>query len=70
MWVIKKYLYAAGAAILAFIGIFLYRKGGQEQRNKLSRDKLEGMREAKDVRDEIQNDPHLSDRANQWVKKD
>jgi len=31
---------------------------------------LEAMRDAKDVRDEIQNDPYFVDRARQWVKKD
>jgi len=70
MWIVKKYLYAAGAALLAFMGIYLYRKGAEDQRNKLSRDKLEAMRDAKDVRDDIQNDPFFVDRARQWVKKD
>ena len=68
--IVKKYLYAAVAAVLAFMGVYLYRKGAEDQRNKLSRDNLEAMRDAKDVRDEIQNDPYFVDRARQWVKKD
>jgi len=70
MGIVKHYLYAAGAAVLAFMGVYLYRKGVEDQRNKLSRDNLEAMRDAKDVRDEIQNDPFFVDRARQWVKKD
>ena len=70
MATVKHYLYAAVAAVLAFMGIYLYRKGAEDQRNKLSRDNLEAMRDAKDVRDEIQNDPYFVDRARQWVKKD
>ena len=70
MGIVKKYIYAAAAAFLAFCGIYLYRKGSQDQLNKLSRDNLDAMREAKDVRDEIQNDPYFVDRARQWVKED
>lgn len=70
MGIVKHYIYAAGAALLAFMGIYLYRKGAEDQLNKLSRDNLEAMRDAKDVRDEIQNDPYFVDRARQWVKKD
>jgi len=70
MGIVKHYLYAAVAAVLGFMGIYLYRKGAEDQRNKLSRDNLEAMRDAKDVRDEIQNDPYFVDRARQWVKKD
>lgn len=70
MGTVKAYLYATVAAFLAFCGIYLYRKGGQDQLNKLSRDNLDAMRKAKDVRDEIQNDPYFVDRARQWVKED
>lgn len=70
MEIVKKYLYAAGAAFLAYCGISLYLKGRQDQLDKLSRDNLDAMRDAKDVRDEIQNDPYFVDRARQWVRKD
>ena len=70
MGIVKHYIYAAGAAALAFMGIYLYRKGAEDQLDKLSRDNLEAMRDAKDVRDEIQNDPFFVDRARRWVKKD
>lgn len=70
MGIVKQYLYAAGAAFMAFMGVYLYTKGRSDERDKLSRDNLDAMRDAKDVRDEIQNDPYFVDRARQWVRKD
>jgi hypothetical protein len=67
---IRNYLYAFVAAVLAFGGIFLYGKGRNDQKDKLSRDNLDAMRQAKDVRDEIHDDPYFVDRARQWVKED
>jgi len=68
--IIKKYIYSGVAALLAFAGVFLYAKGRSDQKDKLSQDNLDAMRDAKGVRDEIQEDPHFVDRAKQWVKED
>lgn len=68
--VIKKYLHATIAAFLFFACVFLYNKGRRDQKDKLSRDNLDAMREAKDIRDEIQNDHFFVDRAEKWVKPD
>lgn len=70
MGTVKAYLYATFAAFLAFMGIYLYTKGRSDEQDKLSRDNLEAMRDAKDIRDEIQNDPYFVDRARQWVRSD
>lgn len=70
MGTVKAYLYATVAAFLAFMGIYLYTKGRSDEQDKLSRDNLEAMRDAKDIRDEIQNDPYFVDRARQWVRSD
>ena len=70
MVTVKHYIYAAGAAFLAFCGVYLYGKGRSDQKDEQIRDNLDAMRDAKDVRDEIQNDPYFVDRARQWVKKD
>lgn len=70
MAVIRQYLYAIVAGVLAFAGVYLYAKGRSDQKDKLSRDNLDAMREAKDVRDDIYEDPYFVDRARQWVKKD
>ena len=70
MATVKHYLYAFGAAFMLFCGVFLYRKGQEDERHEYERDALESMRKAKDVRDEIDNDPYFVDRAAQWVRKD
>lgn len=70
MTVIKQYLYAIVGGVLAFMGVYLYAKGRNDQIDKLSRDNLDAMRESKDIRDEIQNDPYFVDRARQWVRSD
>lgn len=68
---IKHYIYAAGAAFLAFLGIYLYREGREDERDKLSRDNLEAMQDAKEVRDEVEADPYFVDRArDKWVRSD
>jgi len=68
--IIKKYLYAGVAALLAFAGIYLYNKGRTDQKDKLTRDNLDAMREAKDVRDDVESDPYFIDRAGKWVRND
>lgn len=65
---IKHYLYTTGVAFLAFLGIYLYREGREHERDKLSRDNLDAMKDAKDVRDEVTSDPHFVDRARRWVR--
>lgn len=66
---IRHYLYAAVAAFLAFLGIYLYREGREHERDKLSRDNLDAMKDAKDVRDEVTSDPYFVDRARtKWVR--
>lgn len=70
MGTVKAYLYSALFAVLAFCGVLLYRKGGSDEQAKLSQDNLNAMRTAKDIRDEIDNDPYFVDRATRWVRKD
>ena len=70
MATLKAYAYAAFFAVLAFIGVFLYREGRKAEQDKLSSDNLDAMRKAKDIRDEVENDYYLVDRASQWVRKD
>jgi len=70
MATVKHYLYATGFALLAFFGIYLHRAGRKAEKNEQVRDDLEAMRKAKDIRDEIDNDPYFVDRAAQWLRKD
>ena len=67
---IRHYLYAAVMAVLAFFGLYLYREGRKDERDKLSRDNLDAMREAKEIRHEVESDPYFVDRAHKWVRND
>ena len=63
---------------LAFVaGVFgVYSSGVQRgidrTRDKLNEDRLDKMKTAKEIEDEVRNadDPYLVDRAGQWVRKD
>ena len=69
---IKMYLLGAAAFVAAVVGIYLKGKSaGKEQvENEHNRRRIDAMKQAKDVRDEIMDDPYLVDRANQWVRSD
>lgn len=61
---IKLWLAAAGAAVLAFVGIYLAgrRDGGQAAEAKQVRRRVEAMREAQEVEDEV-NDMGADERS-------
>jgi len=67
---VKHYLYAALFFVLAFVGFRIYSKGREDERNEQTEDRLNAMRRAKEVRDEITSDPRFVDRARMWVKDD
>lgn len=62
---------AGVGAILAALGL-AYLKGRSQARteaeNEQMRRRVDAMKQAKDVRDEIMDDPYLIDRAKQWVR--
>ena len=68
----KLQLYAAAglAFVLGLLGIYWRGKsaGVAAERNAQTRRRVDAMKTAKDVRDEIMDDPYLIDRANQWVR--
>lgn len=67
-------LYAIGvvAFVAAIFGIYLKGKGAgrQEVEAEHTRRRVDAMKKAKDVRDEIMDDPYLVDRAGRWVRSD
>lgn len=67
-------LYAIGVAafVAGLFGIYLKGKsaGRDEVENEHNRRRIDAMRKAKDVRDEIMDDPYLVDRAQRWVRPD
>jgi uncharacterized membrane protein YdjX (TVP38/TMEM64 family) len=71
---IKIWLYAIGAAIAA-VGLAYLRgrsAGADAVKADINEDRLDAMKTAKDVEDEIRSldDPAFVDRAGQWVRKD
>ena len=69
---IKLWLAAAGAAVLAFMGVYLLgrRDGGQAAETKQTRRRVEAMREAQEVEDEV-NDMGADERRDalsRWMR--
>ena len=67
---IKLYAAAGLAFVLGLVGIYWRGKsdGAEAERDEHTRRRVDAMKQAKDVRDEIMDDPYLVDRANQWVR--
>ena len=67
---LKLWLSAAGAFVLALIGVYLRGKsdGTSAEKDRQVRRRIEAMKTAKDVRDEVESDPYLADRASKWVR--
>ena len=67
---IKLYAAAGLAFVLGLVGIYWRGKsdGAEAERDKQTRRRVDAMKQAKDVRDEIMDDPYLIDRAEQWVR--
>jgi len=72
----KIKLYAIGVVVfvLALLGIYWSgrRDGAAAVKADINEDRLDAMKTAKDVEDEIKSldDPAFIDRAGQWVRKD
>ena len=71
---LKLYAAAVAAFILALLGIYWSgrRDGAAAVKADITEDRLDAMKTAKDVEDEIKSldDPAFVDRAGQWVRKD
>lgn len=59
-------LTALGGAVIAFF--FGYHRANTVRRMKDAEKRLRDIEAAKDIRDEIESDPYLSDRAREWVR--
>ena len=70
---LKLYAAAVAAFILALLGIYWSgrRDGAAAVKADITEDRLDAMKTAKDVEDEIKSldDPAFIDRAGQWVRK-
>ena len=69
---IKLWLAGVATAVAGLVALYLRGKaaGQKEAENKHVRRRVEAMKTAKDVRDEILDDPYFVDRAKQWTRKD
>lgn len=67
-------LYAIGvvAFVAGLMGIYFKGKsaGRDEVEDEHNEQRLKAMRKAKDVRDEIMDDPYFVDRAQRWMRPD
>lgn len=69
---IKLYLVTIAVGIGAvFSAIAMVRRSERQgiEREHVRR-RLDAMREAKKVQDDVESDPYLVDRAHQWVRED
>jgi hypothetical protein len=71
---LKLYAIAGAAFVLALLGIYWSgrRDGAAAVKADITEDRLDAIKTAKDVEDEIRSldDPAFIDRAGQWVRKD
>jgi len=69
---IKLYAAAGLAFVLGLVGIYFRGKsaGAEAERNDHMRRRVDAMKTAKEVRDEVESDPDLVRRAHEWVRSD
>lgn len=68
---IKLYLLGAAAFVGTVLGVYLKRSGRKEAENEHVRRRIDAMKTAKDVRDDVESDPYFVDRARRnWVRSD
>jgi len=67
---IKMYLLGVVAFVVTVFGIYLKGKsaGRKDAENGHTRRRVDAMKQAKDVRDEVESDPDLVRRASEWVR--
>ena len=70
---IQLYLLIGAAFFLGVVGIYAsgVQRGIDRTRNKINEKRLDDVRAAKEVEDEIESlgNTSLADRANEWVRK-
>lgn len=68
MATVRAWLYGLALAALAFFGLYMRQQGRKDEQQEQVRRRIDVMRTAKDVRDEVESDPYLVDRASEWVR--
>jgi len=69
---IKMYMLGVVAFVATIFGIYFKGKsaGKQAAANERKSRRIDAMKTAKDVRDDVESDPYFIDRAGQWVRSD
>jgi hypothetical protein len=69
---LRLYALIAAAFFLGILGMraFWIDEGVEKERAQRDEDRLDAMRKAKEVRDEVESDPYLADRATRWLRDD
>lgn len=69
---LQLYALLALAFVAGIAGIYMsgVQRGIDRQRSKLDRARLDKIGQAKEIEDAVNADPHLVDRARQWVREE
>ena len=68
---LKRYLVAIGVGIA--VAMQVVRSIRKSERGNIERERatsrLDGMKKAKRIQDDVESDPYLADRAREWVRR-
>ena len=69
---LQLYALVALAFVAGILGIYMagVQRGIDQQRTKIDRARLDKIGQAKEIEDAVNADPHLVDRARQWVREE
>jgi hypothetical protein len=69
---LQLYALLALAFMAGILGIYMsgVQRGIDRQRSKIDRARLDKIGQAKEIEDAVNADPHLVDRARQWVREE
>ena len=69
---LQLYALVALAFVAGIVGIYMtgVQRGIDRQRTKIDRARLDKIGQAKEIEDAVNADPHLVDRARQWVREE
>lgn len=65
LYLLVVFAFAAGVFGIYFSGV---QRGIDNSRSKLDKKRLDNISTAKKIEDEVDADPYLIDRANQWLR--
>jgi hypothetical protein len=69
---LQLYALVALAFVAGIVGIYMtgVQRGIDRQRTKIDRARLDKIGQAKEIEDAVNADPHLVDRARQWLREE